>query len=213
MSLKTLSLQIKSFDSIEDEEGVFIAYANVKNVVDRVRDCTIDGCFDGSVKRSNETGKFPKMLLQHDYKQVCGVWLEMVEDDYGLKVKGKLALNTTIGRETYELLKIGALDALSIGYNVKREFYDKATKITFLQEVDVREVSIVTFPCNDESLIESVKSEDIARAINEAEEPTQEETEVVEDTVEVPVGNSDELPDELTKRLNSLVLNIKAKAA
>ena len=52
-----------------------------------------------------------------------GVFDEIVEDDHGLVVKGRLALKTQAGQEAYELLKMGALDGLSIGFkiNPKRE--------------------------------------------------------------------------------------------
>lgn len=209
MSVKYLDLHIKSFDDIESEEGVFTAYANVKNVVDKARECSVDGCFIGSVTKAQETNRYPKMLLQHDHKQVCGIWVNMEEDEHGLKVTGKLALNTTIGRETYELLKMGALDSLSIGYIVKREHYDAKTNITFLQEVELKEISIVTFPCNIDSLVESVKSEDIERILTE--EPTIEE----DDSVVVSEEQEPEeevIPDEVMEKLDSLVLSIKLDA-
>ncbi|EPS1446337.1 HK97 family phage prohead protease [Vibrio parahaemolyticus] len=199
MTIKNLYLQIKSFEDIDNEEGVFTAYANVKNVVDKARDCTVDGCFNSSIERADKLGRMPKMLLQHDFKQVCGVWLEMVEDEKGLLVKGKLALNTTIGKETYELLKLGALDALSIGYIVKKSHYDKNTNITFLQDVDIREISIVTFPCNEDSLVESVKSEDIERIISNVS--------AIEEDVIAEIEEEKQIPLELVQKLDNLVIN------
>ena len=47
-----------------------------------------------------------------------GVFDEIKEDSHGLYVKGRLALKTQAGQEAYELLKMGALDGLSIGFRV-----------------------------------------------------------------------------------------------
>lgn len=211
MTMKTLSLQIKSFEEVEGEaEGVFTAYANVKNTVDKARDCTIDGCFDVAIKRAEETGKFPKMLLQHDHKQVCGIWFYMEEDEHGLLVKGKLALNTTIGKETYELLKMGALDSLSIGYTVNKEHYDTKTNINFLQDVDIREISIVTFPCNVDSCVESVKSDVIDRIVIESETTEEDSLDQIEEQIEA--DEEEFIPEDVMEKLDSLVLSIKLDA-
>lgn len=167
-------LQIKSFDATDEAQGVFTAYANVKWHKDKANDVTIDGAFMKSIETHNANGTKPKMLLQHDYKQVCGVWLEIEEDSKGLRVKGQLAMNTTIGRETYELMKMGALDSLSIGYTVDSEKYDVATKTNYLEELTLHEISIVTFACNEPSLIDSVKSVEL--------EPVEQEQINVEDS-------------------------------
>ena len=42
----------------------------------------------------------------------------------GLKAEGRLILSTVKGRETYELLKAGALDGFSIGYKTIRDRID-----------------------------------------------------------------------------------------
>ncbi len=44
-----------------------------------------------------------------------GVFDSIKEDDHGLYVKGRLALQTQAGGEAYELFKMGALDGISIG--------------------------------------------------------------------------------------------------
>ena len=44
----------------------------------------------------------------------------MVEDANGLRVKGMLALATSAAREAQALLKMGAINGLSIGFLVER---------------------------------------------------------------------------------------------
>ncbi|HAW81166.1 MAG TPA: HK97 family phage prohead protease, partial [Balneola sp.] len=57
--------------------------------------------------------------------------------------KGRLAMGTQRGREVYELMKMGALDGLSIGYRVdpKGTYYDEKGKRRYLKTVDLMEIS------------------------------------------------------------------------
>lgn len=197
-------LQIKSFDATDEGQGIFTAYANVKYHKDKANDVTVDGAFMKSIEASKAKGRLPKMLLQHDYKQVCGVWLELEEDEKGLRVKGQLAMNTNIGRETYELMKMGALDSLSIGYVVIKERYDSVGKVNYLEELDIREISIVTFECNDESLIDSVKSEEL--------EIITEEFEALNNTNDEEIGIQSKesiITKEQISKLDELVISFK----
>jgi phage head maturation protease len=90
-----------------------------------------------------------------------GVFDEVKEDDHGLVVKGRLALKTQAGAEAYELLKMGALDGLSIGFRVNPSevTYDKRNNKRIIKEVDLMEVSLVTFPMNPQATVMSVKGE------------------------------------------------------
>jgi hypothetical protein len=70
-----------------------------------------------------------------------------------------LALGTQRGREVHELMKMGAIDGLSIGYRVdpKSVEYDEKGKRRYLKSVDLMEISAVTFPMNPRALVQSVK--------------------------------------------------------
>ena len=77
----------------------------------------------------------------------------------GLFVKGQLAMGTQKGRETYELLKMSALDGMSIGfkadpqkqgYNENKEVLELLKKLTLWRLV-------VTFPMNEQAMVQSVK--------------------------------------------------------
>ncbi|ENM2831969.1 HK97 family phage prohead protease [Vibrio cholerae] len=226
MSIKKqyLDLEIKSLDS-NQEIGLFTAYANTKWHVDNARDCTVDNAYSRSIRLAKETGRMPKMLLQHDHNKVIGVWLEMEEDEHGLRVKGQLALNTTLGRETYELMKLGALDSLSIGYIVKEEQYNPEQRITYLIDLDIKEISIVTFPCDEQSLVDSVKSEVVNEETKSAEEVTeslsnqeatlpesndlQELNNTDEESVTTSLSESPDSIPQLESKLNNLCLSIK----
>ena len=84
----------------------------------------------------------------------------MYEDNKGLFVKGQLAMGTQKGREAYELLKMGALDGMSIGFRAdpeKQGYNENKRGVRTLKEVDLMEISLVTFPMNESALIETVK--------------------------------------------------------
>ncbi len=205
-----MNLQIKSFQANDEEQGIFEAYANVKWFKDHAKDVTVDNAFINSIAKAKATGRMPKMLFNHDHDKVIGVWLEMEEDDHGLKVKGQLAMNTAKGREVFELLKLGALDALSIGYITINESYDPSTNTNFLVEVDIREISVVTFPCNEASLVSSVKSEEIEPEKSDLNTVENDEDEIKADEAE-PVQDepADEEANAINAKLDAFILNHK----
>ncbi|MGL6606609.1 HK97 family phage prohead protease [Aeromonas hydrophila] len=180
MSQKKLQLEFKLNNfAAEQEEGRFTAYGNVFDVIDSYRDVTMKGAFRKSIQQHKAAGTSPRMLWNHNPDEVIGKWESFVEDEHGLKMEGVLALGTQRGRETYELLKMGALDSLSIGYVVTKEKFDSVKKLNYLEELDLFEVSVVTFPANKESVVTDVKSEQ-----EEVENTEQLNTDVEETNVE-----------------------------
>ena len=121
-----------------------------------------DGAFTKTLRQRGAKGV--KLLYQHKTDMPIGVFSQIKEDDHGLYVKGKLALGTTAGRDAYELMKMGALDGLSIGFKVnpKEVMYDKRTGKRIIKELDLMEVSLVTFPMNPRATVRSVKGEEIS---------------------------------------------------
>ena len=61
------------------------------------------------------------------------------------------------------LLRSGAIDGLSIGYRTVRGRIDPKTRIRRLYQVDLWEISIVTFPLLAGARIEAVKAADAPR--------------------------------------------------
>jgi len=162
------SLEIKSsikayHDDEEDKDyGTFEGYGSVFGNKDLGNDVIERGAFLKSLKRRKPQNV--KLLYQHKSDMPIGVFDEIREDDHGLVVKGRLALKTQAGAEAYELLKMGALDGLSIGFRVnpKEVSYDKRGNKRIIKEVDLMEVSLVTFPMNPQATVRSVKGEEIS---------------------------------------------------
>lgn len=150
-------------DEDELDKGEFSGYASVFGNVDLGNDIVERGAFTKSLRRKGY--RKVKMLYQHDVKQPIGVFDMIKEDDNGLFVKGRLAMATQKGKETYELMKMGAIDGLSVGYRVDQKgyHYDDKKKKRRLKEVDLMEISAVTFPMNPKATIHGVKSDSSIR--------------------------------------------------
>ena len=154
---------IKAYNDDEDKNyGTFEGYGSVFGNKDLGNDVIESGAFTKSLKRRKPQNV--KLLYQHKSDMPIGVFDEIREDDHGLVVKGRLALKTQAGAEAYELLKMGALDGLSIGFRVnpKEVSYDKRGNKRIIKEVDLMEVSLVTFPMNPQATVRSVKGEEIS---------------------------------------------------
>jgi uncharacterized protein len=142
------------------DDGTFEGYGSVFNVIDSYRDIVLPGAFSESISEHRSKQSMPALLWQHDHKDPIGVWSEMDEDDHGLKLSGRLAMGTQKGRETYELLKMGAVRGLSIGFTVPKggEEYNEEHSVWHLKQINLWETSIVTFPANEAAQVTAVKS-------------------------------------------------------
>jgi hypothetical protein len=140
------------------EAGVFEGYASVFNVTDSVNDVIVPGAFKESLNKFHEMKRLPPLLWQHDSLEPIGAWREMYEDGHGLFVKGELFVNTIpLAKEAYKLLKENVVTGLSIGYRVRDSHRDKKNGVRVLTQVDLLEVSLVTFPANDQARVSGVK--------------------------------------------------------
>ena len=153
--------EIKAYqdDDDEEEKGRFSGYGSIFNNKDLGNDVMMEGAFAKSLAKKGARGV--KLLYQHKADEPIGVLDEIMEDRKGLRVQGRLAMNTQKGKEVYELMKMGAIDGLSIGYRVapKGAQYDEKGKRRMLKEVDLMEISAVTFPMNPRARIMGVKGE------------------------------------------------------
>jgi len=143
-------LSLKSLDT----QGRFAGYASVFNIVDNQRDIIQRGAFVQSLK--GRTGEI-KLLWQHQQEEPIGVFDRIFEDARGLYVEGRLLLNVQRAKEAHTLLKAGAISGLSIGYSPVRYKIDAASGVRQLQEVELWEISLVTFPANAAANVTVVK--------------------------------------------------------
>lgn len=140
------------------DDGTFEGYGSIFDQVDSYSETVARGAFLESLKQHEAEGTLPALLWQHNPSQPIGVYTEMREDEKGLFVKGQLTLETQMGKEAHALLKAGALNGLSIGFMPVKWEDNSETKIRKLVQIDLWEVSLVTFPANDRARVDSVKS-------------------------------------------------------
>jgi HK97 family phage prohead protease len=154
--MSLISLDYKFSSEIKDT-GKFEGYASTFQDIDGGGDIVIPGAFANTIK--NKQGNIP-LLWQHDSSLPIGVIEKMQEDENGLFVEGQLVLSgVSKATEAFNLLKAGAIQGLSIGYRTIKSTKDAARKgVRILQELDLIEVSLVTFPMNKNAKVSFVKS-------------------------------------------------------
>jgi HK97 family phage prohead protease len=157
------------FANVEADDGVFEGYASLFGVMDNGGDNVQAGAFKKSLKKRG-AGKV-KMLFQHHSSDIIGVWDEISEDEKGLRVKGHLLLALPLAQQAHVLMKAKALDGMSIGFRTINADIDRATGMRLLKEVELWEISIVTFPMLPAATVTAVKGETVlgdARAMEQA---------------------------------------------
>jgi len=171
MEHKFQALDGIKFDGDDDEADAmtFSGYGAVFGNVDSYGDVIAPGAFKRTLKEARRKGgQWPAMLSQHGGymgggdNMPVGVWTELSEDETGLYVEGKLA-PTPRGKEAYELLRIKprpALTGLSIGFRTKSAVMgtkpDEPDRT--LTDLELMEISLVTFPANGQARVAAVKS-------------------------------------------------------
>ena len=90
-----------------------------------------------------------KMLFQHDPKDPVGTWDTIREDGFGLWVEGRLVPEVPRADALRRLIARGAVDGLSIGFRTVKSTRQAKTGHRQLWEIDLWEISIVTFPMMD----------------------------------------------------------------
>jgi HK97 family phage prohead protease len=138
---------------------VIEGYASLFGTCDQGGDVVQQGAYARSLSGLAAAGRSVKMLWQHDPAQPIGVWDELREDGRGLWVKGRILDAVEKGREAVALIGAGAIDGLSIGYRtVKAGKNDKGQRL--LNEVELWEVSLVTFPMLPQARVGATKAEE-----------------------------------------------------
>jgi uncharacterized protein len=157
-----------------DYEGRTIeGYAAAFNNVDLVNDIIHPNAF---AKTLQERGTRIKLLWQHDTKTPLGRVLEMNEDGKGLFFKAVIS-DTEIGRDALALLRDGAIDGMSIGYDPVVHDYSKIDGKTVrnLREIKLYEISLCTLQANPEAQVTALKEQ--AEPESQAEQPGEPEPE------------------------------------
>jgi HK97 family phage prohead protease len=139
-----------------DLSGQFEGYASLFNLPDLSRDVVEPGAFTASLARRGTRGI--RLLWQHEASEPIGQWLILREDSRGLFVRGRLSLAVARARETLALMRDGAVDGLSIGFRTVKARTDPRSGHRRISQIDLWEISIVTFPMLPQARISAVKA-------------------------------------------------------
>ena len=167
-------------DSIQ-EDGTFEGYASVfGGRPDSYGDIIAAGAFGETIKKGGRNKNGIAMLWYHDVRQPIGIWKSIVQDEKGLKVIGQLNLDVQRAKEIHSLMRQGAVKGLSIGWDFMKdskgkvlldsfEWKDEANMVRLLKNVELWEISPVTFPAKVNANITKVKAIDKAKTERELE--------------------------------------------
>lgn len=125
-------------------------------------DVIAPGAFTRTLAKATARGVKPVMLYMHERGNVPGAWTAAAEDTNGLALKGQVSPNAKnpSGAGLYELLKMGAISGLSIGFRVVKCQLDEDSRLRTIQDVDLSEISIVDVPGGPSARITDVKAHD-----------------------------------------------------
>lgn len=143
MQTKSVPFELKR---APDEDVTIEGYASVFEVVDNGLDVVSRGAF----RKSLDVRK-PKMLWQHEPGEPIGFWDEVREDEKGLYVKGRIFKDIPRGAHAITAFRKGSMDSLSIGYSAKQASPEGGGRVRRLDEIELFEISLVTFPMLDEA--------------------------------------------------------------
>lgn len=137
--------------------GKIAGYASVFDHIDGQGDAVKAGAFLNSIADYHGKGYMPPLLWQHKQDEPIGSIDTLTEDSTGLWLEGTLAMGTTRGREAFELLTMGSIGSMSIGWRSTPGGEKMAGGVRELNNINLMEVSVVTTPANELARVHSVK--------------------------------------------------------
>jgi len=133
------------------ENGCFSGYASVFGEPDQGGDVVMPGAFKQSLDKPGRGDV--RLLFQHDPKEPIGRILQVREDQTGLIVKGQLFGQVPRAKALIALVSGKGINGLSIGFRTLKARRDKRTGFRHLSQIDLWEISIVTFPMMERARI------------------------------------------------------------
>ena len=149
-------------------QGVFEGYASVFGVIDSDGDIIEPGAFAQALKTQSRA---VAMFFNHRRNEIpVGKWLDLAEDSKGLHVRGEL----TPGNPQSEALKAammhGTVGGMSVGFGAaKGDISQIATGYSFRNVSRLSEISVCTFPANEQATVSTLKSMETIESIRDAE--------------------------------------------
>lgn len=140
-------------------ESVFIEGYASTNDVDRSGDVISASVWEKGIENYL---KNPIILAYHDHDDPAGRMVEHKADAKGLWIKARISS----AAEIYNLVKDNVLTAFSVGFRILDAEYNAAAEIFVIKEVELIEISVVSVPCNQNTLFSLAKAFDNAEEYN-----------------------------------------------
>ena len=105
----------------------------------------------GAFSRALDEGQDVRALVDHDPAMIIGRTknntLELREDNRGLFTRIDLP-DTTLGRDLAKLVDRGDIDAMSFGFTVRSDRWERneGKNVRYIEDVDLYDISAVSFP-------------------------------------------------------------------
>jgi HK97 family phage prohead protease len=174
-----LPFQVKLAGDDTSDIGRFEGYGSTFGNVDLGGDIVERDAFKASLSEWRKKGLMPQMLWYHDPQKVIGDWLDMTEDENGLKVSGRLWVHGDMKVEeaikAYNVLRGTSVKGLSIGYRVRdyeTQQQNDGTVLRKLKDLELMEISVAPWAMNPQAEVTSIKQKpkskrEIERALRE----------------------------------------------
>lgn len=163
-----LEFRVQQADMKSDGDMVVSGYVNMTNTLshelgfdDKFVEKIAPGAFSRALDRADVTGEEIDFLAEHDDSSVLASTkndsLTLQEDEQGLYITANI-INTTTGRDYYEMIKSGIVTSMSFGFFAIEDEWDVVHRDLYertITELELFEVSAVRRPAYAASSISS----------------------------------------------------------
>jgi len=159
-----LNTKVSSLTELKSDSGNKLVISGFANTTgeDRAGDVIVENAWHGDALVNYL--KNPIILAFHNHSTPIGVMVDYVVSSKGLEITAEISESAG---NVYNLIKEGILQAFSVGFRVKDAEYDSTTDIFVIKELELHEVSVVSVPCNQDSVFSVAKSFDTAKDYTE----------------------------------------------
>ena len=150
-----ISSEIEKASSSKKDKNLKIAgYANT-TAKDRAGDIVTA---DAWAKGVDNFRRNPVLLYQHKHDCPIGKVNKITVDKKGIFVEAAVSEAAESNHGIQTLIKDGALKSFSVGFKVKDGKYNRDEDSMYITDVELLEISVVSVPCNQDSLFSVRKS-------------------------------------------------------
>lgn len=154
--------------SSDGKVGVFEGYASVFDIIDSDGDIILPGAYKKALAtQSRQVGMF---FNHQTWELPVGKWQNLEEDSKGLTVIGELTPGLSVSNDLRAAMEHKTVEGMSVGFTVTKDDYALIdTGRAFKNVQALREISICTFPANEQATIESMKNMESIATIRDVE--------------------------------------------